>query len=290
MDETNLLNNIVKISDIVKPIAATLSNQPYGLSSGNKTIDDITFGYQPTEMTILAGRSSMGKTAYAIDVALNISKDKNVLFLSIEMSRKVLVQRMLSNLSEIKLTRLKTNDITKEEEIKLQQTIVSLENRKLLIDDSSLLTPAQCFYKIKNLGNVDFVIIDYLQLMVSGERDTGNLTQTLDRICQNLRATAKYFNIPILVLSQLSRKPDERQGHEPRLSDLRDSGGIEQTADVVLLIHRPSYYEMREINIEAKDNGEAYIFIAKNRNGATGKVPVVFFGETMSFREINWKF
>jgi len=286
----DFLNNIVKISDIVRPVAETISNEPYGILSGIKTIDDITFGFQPTEMTILAGRSSMGKSAMSIDIALETSKEKTCLFLSLEMSKKVLVQRMLSNLSQISLTKLKTNALTNEEHLKLQQAIINLESRKLLIDDSALLTPTQCFHKVKSLGNIDFVIIDYLQLMILGDKDTGNLTQTLDKICQNLRATAKHFNIPILVLSQLSRKPDERQGHEPRLSDLRDSGGIEQTADVVLMLHRPSYYEMREVNIEADDNGEAYVLIAKNRNGPTGKIPVVWFGETMSFRSINWAF
>lgn len=286
----DLTKNVFNIADIVRPVASTISKEPWGILSGIDAVDKITFGHQLTELTILAGRSSMGKTAYGIDTILKTSEDEVTLYFSMELSKKIVIQRMLSNLSGIPLNKLKTNTLSSDEEKKFEQAVIDLENRKLFIDDSSLLTPQQCFLKIKELGNISFVVIDYLQLMVLGDGSSGNLTQDLDKLCQNLRATAKHFNIPILLLSQLSRKPDERPDHEPRLSDLRSSGGIEQTADVVLMLHRPSYYEMREVNIESPDNGEAYVLIAKNRNGATGKVPVVWFGETMSFKPVNWSF
>lgn len=288
-----ILNNAVNISDVVRPVATTISKQPYGILNGIKAVDVITFGYQGGELTVLAGRSSMGKSAYAIDVILNASKEHNVLFFSLEMSTKIIIQRMLTNLSEVSLNKLKTNDLTETEQARFQQAIIGLEQRKIFIDDSSLLTPVQCYKKIQLLNDknkIDLVVIDFLQLMSTGKPDTGNLAQNVDEICRNLRATAKHFNIPLLLLSQLNRKVEDRQGHEPRLSDLRDSGGIEQVADVVLLLHRPSYYEMREVTVEAEDNGQAFILVAKNRNGATGKIPVVWLGDIMSFKELNWNF
>jgi len=267
----------------LKQVAKNLKDTSHGLSFSIPQLDKATRGMFSGQLIIVAGRSSMGKTALATDIAL-IQPGKTVIF-SLEMCKEVLIERMISNISNVPYTPMKDGDIDEKQRDSIRAAFNTLKDRDIWIDDTSLLNPMQFRRTIEEMENTpDLIIIDYLQLMKLPGSE--NRTQELDGICQEVRAVCKEGRIPIVLVSQLSRKPDERQGHEPRLSDLRGSGGIEQTADIVLMLHRPSYYLQREIDFNTEDSGEAEIFIAKQRNGVTGKIKCVFYGPCMSFREL----
>ena len=289
--DTTLLSNLLRVGDSVESVAAKIGDLS-GLKTGFTALDDVTIGLQSGELTIIGGRSSMGKSSLAIDIMLNVGKTDTVVYFSLEMSTKVVIERMLANLSQISLMKLKREPLNSGEQTKFNKAIKDLSQYKILIDDSTLQTPTRIYQKLVELKknhDVKLFVIDFLQLM-SIANSTENTVQAIDEMVRQIRATAKNLNIPVIGVSQLNRKPEDRQGHEPRLSDLRASGGLEQVADVVLLLHRPSYYAMREIAVESEDNGEAYLLIAKNRNGPTGKIPLVWLGDILSFRSPNWTF
>ena len=290
--DTTLLSNLLSVGDSVESVAAGISDTSKGLLTGFKSLDDITIGLQAGELTIIGGRSSMGKSSLLIDILLNIGKTETVVMFSLEMSTKMVIQRMLANLSQISLTKMRREPLNPGEQTKFNKAIKDLSQYKILIDDSSFQTPTTIYRKLEQIlktKDVKLFTIDFLQLMSIANR-TENTVQAIDEMTQQIRAISKKLQIPVIEVSQLNRKPEDRQGHEPRLSDLRASGGLEQVADVVLLLHRPSYYAMREIAVESEDNGEAYLLIAKNRNGPTGKIPLVWLGDILSFRSPNWTF
>lgn len=248
-----------------------------GVASGFKSLDRITFGWQQTDLIILAARPSVGKTAFALNLArnaaLNASKPTAVGFFSLEMSASQLVQRILSAESEIHMEKISRGKLEEYEYQQLHSKgIKRLETAPLFIDDTAALNIFEFRAKARRLVNkhhVGLIIIDYLQLMSgSGDRNS-NREQEISTISRNLKALAKELNIPIIALSQLSRAVETRKESKmPQLSDLRESGAIEQDADMVMFIYRPEYYEVMANEHGDSTKGETHIRIAKHRNGA----------------------
>ena len=248
-----------------------------GVPSGFTSLDRITYGWQPTDLIILAARPSVGKTAFALNLARNAAlhptKPQAVGFFSLEMSASQLVQRILSAESEIKMEKISRGKLEDYEYQQLHSKgIKKLESAPIYIDDTAALNIFEFRAKARRLVNkhqVKIIIIDYLQLMSgSGDRNS-NREQEISNISRSLKALAKELNIPIIALSQLSRAVETRKESKmPQLSDLRESGAIEQDADMVMFIYRPEYYEVMSNEMGESTQGETHIRIAKHRNGS----------------------
>jgi replicative DNA helicase len=259
-----------------------------GLSTGFKDLDDLTSGFQASDLIIIAGRPSMGKTALALNIALHIGAalKKTVGIFSLEMSREQLMLRLLCTEARLNSHHLRTGGFSRKEWSDLLRTMTLLSDAKVFIDDSSSLTPMDMGAKARRLKaehGLDLIIVDYLQMMrMKGRWD--NRQQEITAISRSLKELAKELHVPVIALSQLHRGPEQRgQEHEPRLSDLRESGAIEQDADLVLFIYREEFYKPTDEN-----RGLAEIIIGKQRNGPTGKVELVFFKEFTRF-ELKYK-
>jgi replicative DNA helicase len=269
-----LLNTLDRIEDL-----RTKNEDITGVPSGFQSLDRVTFGWQQTDLIILAARPSVGKTAFALNLARNAAmhptKPTPVAFFSLEMSAAQLAQRILSAESEIMLEKIARGKL---EDHELQQLykkgIERLTKAPLFIDDSAALNIFEFRAKARRLvtkHNVGLIIIDYLQLM-SGSSDNRNTNreQEISHISRNLKSLAKELNVPIVALSQLSREVEKRKdGNKmPQLSDLRESGAIEQDADMVMFLYRPEYYDMTTNEMGESNKGETHIRIAKHRNGS----------------------
>src|SRR6185369_14233914 len=250
-----------------------------GVPSGYASLDRVTYGWQSTDLIILAARPSVGKTAFALNLArnaaLNPTKPTGVAFFSLEMSAGQLVQRILSAESEIWLEKIARGKLEEHEMKQLYaRGIQRLAKAPIFIDDTPALNifelRAKC-RRLKNKHNIGLVLIDYLQLM-SGTSDNrnSNREQEISNISRNLKALAKELNIPIVALSQLSREVEKRKegAKIPQLSDLRESGAIEQDADMVMFLYRPEYYDITANEMGESNKGETYVKIAKHRNGS----------------------
>src|SRR6476659_8642986 len=250
-----------------------------GVTSGFPSLDKLTYGWQPTDLIILAARPSVGKTAFALNLArsaaLHPTKPSAVAFFSLEMSAGQLVQRILSAESEIFLEKISRGKLEEHEMKQLYaRGIQKLSQAPLYIDDTPALNifelRAKC-RRLKNASNIGMVIIDYLQLMSgTGENRNSNREQEISNISRSLKGLAKELQIPILALSQLSREVEKRKdGNKmPQLSDLRESGAIEQDADMVCFLYRPEYYDISENEMGESNRGETHVRIAKHRNGS----------------------
>jgi replicative DNA helicase len=250
-----------------------------GVPSGFKSLDRITYGWQPTDLIILAARPSVGKTALALNLArnaaLHASKPTPVAVFSLEMSAGQLVQRILSAESEIWLEKIARGKMEEHEMKQLYaRGIQRLAQAPIFIDDTPALNifelRAKC-RRLKNANNIGLIIIDYLQLMSgTGENRNGNREQEISNISRNLKGLAKELQVPIIALSQLSREVEKRkEGNKmPQLSDLRESGAIEQDADMVCFMYRPEYYDVTQNEMGESNRGETHIRIAKHRNGS----------------------
>ena len=237
---------------------------------------------QRKDLILLAARPSVGKTALAVNIALNAARNDNrVAIFSLEMSKAQLAQRMLSSLSLINLKNLISGDIDEWEDIFQASSIIA--EKSIYIDDTAGISITELRSKCRRLkadGGLDFIMIDYLQLMTSEGRNE-NRQQEISTISRNLKALAKELDVPILALSQLSRD-SEKSGRKPRLSDLRESGAIEQDADVVILLFREDYQ-----NEEAEVKNQIELIIAKHRNGETGSVELNFIKECTRFIDLE---
>ena len=250
-----------------------------GVPTGFATMDRITYGWQTTDLIILAARPSVGKTAFALNLArnaaLNPSKPTPVAFFSLEMSAGQLVQRILSAESEIWLEKISRGKLEEHELKQLYaRGIQRLAQAPIFIDDSPALNifelRAKC-RRLKNINNVGLIIIDYLQLMSgTSENRNGNREQEISTISRSLKSLAKELQVPIIALSQLSREVEKRKdGNKmPQLSDLRESGAIEQDADMVMFLYRPEYYDVTQNEMGESNRGETHVRIAKHRNGS----------------------
>src|SRR5687767_8245683 len=250
-----------------------------GVPSGFPSLDRVTYGWQSTDLIILAARPSVGKTAFALNLARNAAlhptKPTPVAFFSLEMSAGQLVQRILSAESEIWLEKISRGKMEEHEMKQLYaRGIQRLAQAPIFIDDTPALNifelRAKC-RRLKNLNNIGLIIIDYLQLMSgTGENRNGNREQEISNISRSLKGLAKELQVPIIALSQLSREVEKRKdGNKmPQLSDLRESGAIEQAADMVMFLYRPEYYDITENEMGESNRGETHIRIAKHRNGS----------------------
>jgi replicative DNA helicase len=260
-----------------------------GISSGFFDLDSFTQGFQKSDLIIIAARPSMGKTALALNISSNVIKNLNlpVLFFSLEMSKEQLIYRLLTNETNITNFRLKTGNIYKDDWMKLNTTIKYLSGLPLFIDDTPNPSINDIKTKIKKIifeqNQIGLVIIDYLQLMQNSKFKTENRTQELSQITRSLKTLAREFNVPIIALSQLSRSVESRLNKRPILSDLRESGSIEQDADLVLMLYRESYYNLTKLDDEIDLPDPVELIIAKQRNGPVGTVDLQFDSKQTKF-------
>jgi replicative DNA helicase len=250
-----------------------------GLSTGYYELDDLTCGLQNGEMIIVAGRPSMGKTSLALNITehLGLIEKVPVAIFSLEMGRQQLAERFLCGISEIDSQKVRRGLLNDEHYKKLADACAELSEAPIYIDDSSTLTPLELRAKarrLKSRHNIQCIMLDYLQLMNLGSGRIESRQQEITTISRYLKALARELDIPVIVLSQLNRSPEGREGHRPRMSDLRESGSIEQDADVVMLLHREDYYHRGQEDYEEDNTAE--LIIAKQRNGPTGTVKLTF--------------
>lgn len=257
-----------------------------GLATGIGDLDQKTSGWQNGELIILAARPSMGKTALALNFVESavLNQDKPVLVFSLEMPADSLVMRMLSSVGKIDQGRIRNGKLTEEDWPKLEVAARKLKDRKLFIDDTAGLSPAEVRARTRRIvrehGDPAMIMIDYLQLMqIAGS--TEGRTQEISEISRSLKALAKEYNCPVIALSQLNRGVEQRPNKRPMNSDLRESGAIEQDADVILFIYRDEYY-----NEESPDKGIAELIIGKQRNGEIGTCRAAFVGKFTRFDDL----
>ena len=253
-----------------------------GLTTGFIDLDRKTSGMQKADLVLLAARPSMGKTALMVNIATNAALKANatVAMFSLEMSRNQLSQRILSSLSHVDLMKIISGDLATEEWTKVIETMTYLNEMAIYIDDTAAITPLEVKAKCRRLKaekGLDLVVIDYLQLMEVGGRAESR-QQEISAISRQLKGIAKELDVPVIALSQLSRAPEMRADHRPILSDLRESGAIEQDADIVMFLYRDEYY-----NPDTDKQGLGELIIAKHRNGPTGTVELLFKGEYTKF-------
>lgn len=257
-----------------------------GVSTGYADLDSKTSGLQPSDLIIIAGRPSMGKTSLAMNLAehIAIKGDKPVAVFSMEMPAEQLVMRMMSSLGHIDQNRVRTGQLLDDDWPRLSSAISLLNDAKLYIDDSPGLTPMEVRARARRLmrehGQLGLIVIDYLQLMQSSRRSE-NRTSEISEISRNLKALAKELQVPVIALSQLNRNLEQRTDKRPVMSDLRESGAIEQDADLVLFIYRDEVY-----NEDSPDKGIAEIIIAKQRNGPIGRIKLAFMGQFTRFENL----
>ena len=272
--------NIIDISKTITQVAENIDKETWGYRSGIKALDDAILGFHPAELIVIAGRPSIGKTSLATGIAMGISKESKTLYFSLELSGAVIQERMLCQQAELNYYEILKNGIGNKKE-QLMSAAETFDSRKLFVDDAPTLNPLE-FRQMIEEHQIECAIVDYVQLTSSGKWSE-NRVKEIDSICKDLRNTAKVYDIPVIMLAQLNRNLEQRVDKTPRLCDLRDSGAIEQLAQVVLLINRPDFYEQRDVDITMEETGEAEIIIAKNYNGPTGVVPLGFIPYSMKF-------
>lgn len=257
-----------------------------GITTGFIDIDRKTSGLQRSDLILIAARPSMGKTAFSLNVAQNaaIKGNVSVAIFSLEMSKEQLVQRMLSAESHIEIQKIRTGTLNEDEWPRLAKAMAPLAQAKIYIDDTPAITVMEMKAKCRRLKmeqGLDMILIDYLQLM-SGDGKTESRQQEISSISRALKSLAREMDCPVVALSQLSRAPELRADHRPILSDLRESGAIEQDADIVMFLYRDEYYHP---DSEKKNIGE--VIIAKQRNGATGTVELAWLGQFTKFANLD---
>ena len=266
-----------------------------GVPSGFTALDRITGGWQKSDLLILAARPGMGKTAFVVTMAKNaaVEFNKPVAIFSLEMSSLQLVKRLISSETEIDQGKILKGNLDNHEFVQLNERIKKLSVAPLYIDDTPALSIFELRAKARRLKEqqkVELIIIDYLQLMSGGPDSRGNREQEISTISRGLKSLSKELEIPIIALSQLSRHVENRPGgsKRPQLSDLRESGAIEQDADMVMFIYRPEYYGLTEDENGQDLRGRAEIIIAKNRHGEIVDVPLRFIGKFAKFTDLDY--
>ena len=276
------------LNDVMEQLAKlTAGSEPPGLSTGLSAVDRKINGLNKSDLLLLAGRPGMGKTSMALNVALSAAKSsgKTVAIFSLEMSKEQLVTRLLANEGLIENTRLATGNLRESDWEKIAQAASVLNQTNIRIDDNPLLTVADMNAKCRRLENLGLVVIDYLQLMTSagGKGYSGeNRQQAVADISRMLKIMAKELQVPVLCLSQLSRANEKREDKRPMLSDLRESGAIEQDADIVMFLYRDDYY-----NEDSEKRNIAECIVAKNRHGETGKVELRWMPDYTAFSTLE---
>ena len=267
-----------------------------GVSTGFEKLDKLTSGWQPSDLIIIAARPGMGKTALTLSMARNIAVGKQipVAFFSLEMSSVQLITRLISSETGLSSEKLRTGKLADHEWQQLNVKVTDLEKAPLFIDDTPSLSIFDLRAKARRLSSqhgIKLIVVDYLQLMTAGASSkTGNREQEISTISRNLKALAKELNIPVIALSQLSRAVETRGGTKrPMLSDLRESGAIEQDADIVSFIYRPEYYNIDEWDDDERtpSEGQAEFNVAKHRNGGLDNIRLKFVGHLGKFEDLD---
>ena len=259
-----------------------------GVPTGYHRLDELTAGFQPSDLIIMAGRPSMGKTAFALNVAMRAAVIHNVptLFFSLEMSMDQLMQRLLCAWGKVDLRNLRRGFLGDEDWSRLYDAANHLSPAPIYIDDTAALGTLEMRARSRRLRgekDIGLIVVDYLQLMRPSKR-TDSREQEISDISRNLKALAKELNVPVVALSQLNRKVEERADKRPMLSDLRESGAIEQDADLIIFLYRDDVYNKRDDNPK---KGTAEIIIGKQRNGPTGEATLAFLKESTAFEELD---
>jgi replicative DNA helicase len=301
ISQQNVKKDVIQINPIIKEamegiqIAANRADGMSGLATGFKELDKLTMGWQNSDLVIIAARPAMGKTAFVLSMAKNMAIDfkSGVAVFSLEMSNVQLVNRLLVNVCQIRGESVKSGRLTDDEWERLDKNSKLLYDAPIFIDDTPSLSVFELRTKARRLvreHNVKALIVDYLQLMNASGMSFGSREQEVSIISRSLKGLAKELNIPIIALSQLNRSLEGRQGNEgkrPQLSDLRESGAIEQDADIVCFIHRPEYYRITEDEQGNSLIGVAEIIMAKHRNGPTGIATMRFDNEYARFQNLD---
>lgn len=278
-----------KVFDRLTELSQSDSAIP-GLSTGMRDLDTKINGLNKSDLLLIAARPAMGKSAFALNIGVNVAKKykKTVAIFNLEMSREQLAMRLLANESFVELQKLATGKLSEEEWTKLCMASASLAQTDIRIDDNPSVTVADINAKCRRVENLGLVIIDYLQLMQGsgyGKGSSGdNRVTVVGEISRSLKIMAKELNVPVICLSQLSRAVESRTDKRPILSDLRESGAIEQDADSVMFLYRDEYYHEN-----TEDKGVAECIVAKNRHGETGTVKLQWIGQYQAFTDREWK-
>lgn len=272
------------VKDYATAVAGAMQDKQERISSGFNEIDRLIGGFTPGELIIVAGRPSMGKSALALDFALNAAHaGRKVIFFTLEMAYQALIKRAICSLGRVNMQDVKAEP-SQETLNKLQEAALELEGLPLILNERGT-TPEKQIALIKSQNkarDVDLVVVDYIQLMNSG-RKAESRQQEITTISRKLKLAAVAENVPVIALSQLNREVESRTSHRPKMSDLRESGALEQDADVVMLIHREDYYRRNEQPDMKDRDGSTEVIIAKQRNGPTGIAQLVFLDEYICF-------
>ena len=256
------------------------------MPTGFDDLDHKTAGLQPSDLVIVAGRPSMGKTSFALNLVEHavMAGDGAVLFFSLEMPAEQLVMRLLSSLGRIDQTRMRTGDMHEDDWPRFTSAVSQLKDKNLYIDDTPAISPNELRNRARRVareaGKLGMIVVDYLQLM-RGSGNPENRTNEISEISRSLKAIAKEMRCPLVALSQLNRGLEQRTDKRPMMADLRESGAIEQDADVILFVYRDEVYHP-----ESPDKGTAEIIIGKQRNGPIGKVRLAFIGHLTKFENL----
>ena len=269
---------IIETYDRLKQINGEDKEKFRGLSTGFSEIDRMTSGLNRSDLILIAARPAMGKSAFALNMAQNVAKrGGKVAFFSLEMTREQNVSRMLAAEARVDNHNLRTGELSADDWVRLAMASDTLSKCQIYLDDASGITVPEMKARCRRLRGVDLIVIDYLQLMSSARR-TENRVQEVSEMTRSLKMMAKDLNVPVITLSQLSRGTEQRGNHRPQLSDLRESGSIEQDADIVMFLYREDYYNENEDN-----HNQALCIIGKNRHGAVGDVPLHWDGPHTEF-------
>lgn len=290
----NKENEPVRLSDILrdevydnlqKITSPETAEESKGIPTGFSLLDKYMTGLNKSDLILIGARPAMGKTSFALNIARNIAvkAKKKVVFFSLEMGREQLAQRVLSTEARVESQKMRTGELTDDDWSRIGQATLALNDAELYFDDTSTITVPEMKARVRKMRDVDCVIIDYLQLM-TGTKRTESRVQEVSEITRSLKLMAKDLKIPVITCSQLSRSTEGRgKSHKPQLSDLRESGSIEQDADIVLMLYRESYYDEDKNETVVTDESKAQVIIAKNRHGGTGEVDLHWNGNYTLF-------
>lgn len=278
------------LADAIERIAELQRNKGAlrGLKTGFADLDKKTAGFQKGDLIIVGARPAMGKTTFAQNLAYNIANinKRGVLFFSMEMAANEIVDRMISDIADVDNWRMRTGNLSDEEFSRVEDALGEIDELPIYIDDTSAMTIAEMRNKSRRAvhdHDIGVVVVDYLQLMAGSDRYAGNRVQEITEISRGLKILARELEIPVIALAQLSRNVTGRDDPRPVLSDLRDSGSIEQDADLVMFLHRPDYYKKPE----EEDTNITELLIRKHRHGAIGLIELYFDGEKSRFMSLD---
>ncbi len=289
------VSGLVSIRDVIvqnydtftKMSSPELRADYVGIPSGISALDAITTGLNRSDLIIVGARPGMGKTSFVLNLARNVAaQGKTVAVFSLEMSREQLVNRLLSSEAKVSSKKLRTGNLSNDEWARIGMGATALYDMPIFLDDTSNITVPEMKARLRRMARVDFVVVDYLGLMHSPRR-IENRVQEISEITRSLKIMAKELNVPLMVCAQLSRGTEKQANHRPGLSDLRDSGSIEQDADQVLFIYRDEYYKNEKEDPTQTEIGTSEIIVAKNRHGELGEVKLAFQGEFTQFTSLE---